>query len=264
VNHKQHEDFLACAWHVLGWPLGDARDAAIKGAGEADTIDDVELSIPIDLAVLKKVLKNKSALCHFQRKDGSGYLWFADPSLGALSPIGEVAMQMARARVSGKSEPMQAACLIQQGYTLDGFRFPSLSRMGAHHAKSKDPRSWGLACHMIQDACMRPHVVGELMRGHQELEDDSEATWDQHRSELQTPGQRKELEALFCEQVRTELAGIAAPTVEDLIRANASWTLQRFGNHLELEDWTVTDHIAVGIRAVASTMRGLQIMKGNT
>lgn len=254
MNGTQHRDFLACAWHILDWPLGDARDAAIDGCGSADTLDDVELSLPIH----PEVLRNKSALCHFQRKDGSGYLMFADPSMGILSPISEAAMQMAHATVSGKSEPMQAACLIQQGRTLDGFRFPSLSRMGAHHAKSKDPRSLGLSCHMDQDACMRPHVVGELLNGHQELEDDLEATWDEHRRMLELSGSSKPL----CDAVRAELAGITAPTVEDLINANASWTLQRFGGHHHVEDWTVTDHLAVCIRAIASTMAALQIMKG--
>lgn len=254
MNRGQHEDFVRCTWHLGGGKPGAELDALVEGCGGADTIDDVELSIPVDLAVLT----NKSALTHFQRRDGSGYLLISDPSLGPLSTVGEVATQLAGTWVSGRSEPMRAACLIQQGRALADFRFPSLSRMGAHHAKSKDPVQKGRACHMIQDACMWPHVVNQLLGGHQELEDEQEDFWDDHRRRLKASGSDK----VLCDAVRAELAGITAPTVEDLINANVSWTLQRFGEHRRLEDWTDTDYLATCIRAVASTMRGLQLMKG--
>lgn len=256
MNSGHHRDLTLCACHLAAIPEGQ-RAALIEGAAGADYLDDVTCPVPFH----DEFPGTWSALCHFQRADGSGYLWFSDPSLGGLAPIGEAAMLMAGAPVSGKSEPMKAACLIQQGRVLADFRFPSAARMGSYW--STFPACSienGRALHMIQDACIPHHAWNVLLWGHQDFEDALEHLWDQHRTMLKACDDPKQAERDFCKLVRD--VECKATTVERLIKDNAAWTLEWFGKPHRHEECSIQDCLAVCVRAVASTIHGLRLMKG--
>lgn len=258
MNGLHHEDLTSVACHLAAVPKGK-REELIQGAGHADYLDDVLCSVPFEGETPKLMGRSLTSLQHFQRPDGSGYYWDADKSLGVLEELGDVATTIARAHVSGTTPPMRKAMQYQPGAVFGNFRFPSAAAVGSHWSTFPAlSQECGRALHFVQDACVPHHVWGVLLWGHQEFEDDLEATWTQHRDELKTTGQ----EATFCEAVREALATLKAKTVEDLIKSNAAWCASWFGQVHRLEECNTTDMLAVCIRAVASSVAAINLMKG--
>lgn len=258
MNSRHHGDLTLVACHLDGIPRAQA-EPLIQGAEKADYVDDVACSIPFR----DEFPGTWSALCHFQRPDGSGYYWDADRSLGALEDLGDLALHVARAPVLGSSLPMRAACAAQPSAGLSDFRFPSAAQMGSHWSTFPAfSEEAGRALHMLQDACLPHHVWGCLLWGHQEFEDALEGLWFQHREMLHLAGDSKAAAADFIMAVRVEC--IAASTVESLIKENAAWALRWFGQMVRREECAITDCLAICVRAVASTMRAIDIMTGGS
>jgi hypothetical protein len=249
MNGVQHEDLSDCALHLENVPK-DKRAAIVDGAGHADHIPDVRCSVPFH----DMFPGTWSALCHFE----PGYRWRDDQSLGLLEELGTAGLHLAGSVVTGASAPMLAACAAQPGAALSDFRFPSAAEMGSHWSAFPfgSPES-GRALHMVQDACCPHHAWGTLLWGHQDFEDALENLWNQHRSMLKLSGSDGPLVAA----IRAEVEGITNMTVGQLILTNASWTRARFGNARHREECSITDCLAVCIRAVASTIRAIQLMR---
>jgi hypothetical protein len=250
MNHGQHEDFADCSGYLLGLSK-EQRDALSKGAGEADYLPDVRCSVPFH----GMFPGTWSALCHFE----PGYRWNDDRSLGILEELGDAGLHLARSTVDGTSAPMLAACADQPGAVLSDFRFPSASQMGSYWSTAPfGSPECGRALHMVQDACCPHHAWGALLWGHQEFEDELETEWDRHRRMLKLSGS----DVTFTGKVRSELAGISSATVGQLILSNAAWARDWFGQPHRLEECPWDSMLAVCIRAVASTMRAIQLMRG--
>lgn len=255
MNADQHEDFARIALHLSGYDEKTCL-AFVRGCKEADHLDDVACSFPLH----DEFPATLSALCHFQRPDGIGYYWDRDKSLGTLRElIGDAALHLAGSKVSGTSAPMRLACADQPGAVLSDFRFPSVALYGSHwstfpHLSEEN----GRACHLVQDSCIPHHAWGVLLWGHQEFEDALEALWDQHRVMLKASSDPKASEREFCQLVRS--IDCRAATVEELIKSNAAWSLEWFGQPHRQEECSISDCLAVCSRAVAATMRAMQIM----
>ena len=248
MNGVHHRSLIERALQLDGYSLDEHADL-IRACAEADYVQDVTAE---DLPFLREFPGTWSAFCHFQRADGSGYLWASDPSLGALGVIGEAAMQMAGAHVHGTSEPMKAACLIQQGRVLADFRFPSAARMTS--------LGGGIALHVGMDCCIPQHVWLALLYGHQRFEDTLQASWERRLKVAKLASEP----AAFLDGLREacDRERITATTLDQLCRDNAAWTLDRFGKPRELAECAANDELAICVRAIASTRRGLEIMKG--
>lgn len=257
MNGTHHEDLTACACQLAAVPA-DKRAGLIDGAKRADYLEDVFVQVTFAGERPTAMGRTLTSLQHFQT-DGGGYLWDADKSLGPLEELGDVAMTIARAHVSGQTPPMRKAVQDQPKAVFGGFRFPSAAAVGSYWSTAPAySKECGHALHFVQDACVPHHVWGLLLWGHQEWEDDIEERWIQHRAMLEDAGENH----VFCEAVRAELAGITAKTVEDLIKSNAEWAASWFGQPHRMGECDVTDMLAVCIRAVASSIAAINIMKG--
>lgn len=253
MNGSHHRDLTDCACHLAGIPE-DQRVQLVEGASKADYLEDVRCSVPFhDLFP-----GTWSAFCHFE----PGYLWDADKSLCALESLGEAGVHLARSKVTGTSAPMLRACQEQPDAILTDFRFPLASRMGSwwstFPALSVEN---GRALHMAQDACVPHHAWGCLLWGHQEFENELEDRWDNHRVMLEACDDPKAAKHDFCELVRS--VGCKAATVEQLIKDNADWARTWFGQAHRREECGVDDMLAVCVRAVASSIRAIEIMGTN-
>jgi len=257
VNHGQHKDFTEIAALWCGYTSEQAANL-MKGAGGADAIGDVQCPVPFHDAFPG----SWDGLCHFQRPDGSGFYWDADRSLGCLEVIGDFLAAITRVPVYGDSLPMRLARAAQPRASVCDFRFPSAATMGSH-LSTFAPLSEenGRACHMIQDACCAHHVWGMLLWGHQEFEDALEIVWNKQRAMGEAASDPKAFGRMLRKLVDAEK--VAGRTVEAIIKENAAWALDYFGKPHRLEEcpWDVA--LPVCARAIASTMRGLEIMKGS-
>jgi hypothetical protein len=249
MNGKHHADLTSCALRLADLP-SDQREAVIKGAATADKLPDVRCSVPFH-----DIFPGTwSAFCHFE----PGYRWADDRSLGLLEELGDAGLHLARSTVTGTSAPMLAACASQPGAVLSDFRFPSAAEMGAHwSAYPFGSDESGRALHMVQDSCCPHHACGTLLWGHQDFEDGLENEWNRHRCMLKTSGS----DAPFTGAVRVELAGISCATVGQLIQANAAWTREWFGQPHRLEECPWDSMLSICVRAVAATMRAIQLMR---
>lgn len=254
MNGTHHRDLTLCACHLAGVPE-DAREQLIEGAGTVDYLADVRCYVPFH----DRFPGTWSALCHFQREGDKGYLWAADKSLGLLEELGDAGMHLAGSTVTGTTAPMIAACMAQPGRVLADFHFPSAARMGSYWSTFPTLSiENGRALHLVQDSCLPHHAWGTLLWGHQDFEDAIEDLWDQHREMLKISGSSKP----FCDAVRAEMAAIAMTTVECIIKQNAEWSRMWFGQPHRLEECGIDDCLAVCVRAVASSVVALEIMKG--
>lgn len=247
MNGDHHEDLTLVACHLARIPE-EHREALIRGAGHADYLEDVACPVPFH----DSFPGTWSALCHFQRPDGSGYRWADDRSLGALEELGNVALHLSGAHVSGTSEPMRAACLIQQGRVLSEFRFPSAARMAS--------LGGGVALHLVQDTCCPHHGWNMLLWGHQEFEDALEVAWNKERFKGKVSSDPRAFGAMLRKLVDAE--NITAHTVGDICRDNAAWSAYYFGKPHRLEECSWDLALPICARAIASTMRAIEIMKG--
>lgn len=256
MNSRQHGDIVLIAAHMSGATAAQA-ESVIRGAEQADYLDDVLCSIPFEGDQPEVCRKTLTSLGHFE----PGFYWDADRSLGPLEALGEVVMRIAGTTVTGTTPPMLRACQAQPGAPLCNFRFPGAAENGAYHAKAPPwTAGWGIASHLGQDVCLPHHIRGMLLAGHQAFEDCLERIWFQHRRMLALASERKQLEAEFCARVRA--VKCQATTVEDLIKENAAWARDRFRLSTPGAECSITECLDICIRAIASTMRMLKIMTG--
>lgn len=250
MNGDHHRDLALCACHLAG-VAKDKQSALIEGAGTADYLPDVRCSVPFH----DMFPGTWGALCHFE----PGYLWDGDRSLGLLEELGEAGLHLAGSTVSGTSAPMLRACEAQKGFVLSDFRFPSASAMGSHWSTFP---AWstenGRALHMVQDSCCPHHARGMLLWGHQDFEDALENLWDQHRTMIAASSDPKASAAEFVKAVRAER--VTATTVDELIKSNAAWTREWFGQAHQHDECSITDCLAICVRAVASSIQAINLM----
>jgi hypothetical protein len=252
---SQHEDFARCALALAGVP--SERWAPVVAASSApDRANHVMVDVPSRFG-------SPSSLLHFQRRNGRGYGWRDDPSLGVLDEVGAAAMAIAHTTVactSDSPQPLIVACATQAGAPLCDFLFPSAAEIGGWHADlpADDPRKpWAL--HYLHDVLMEHHGWGALLFGHGAHEREMAREWVIYRTGLRLSGQQGLFTACPAYvDAETECDGIA--TVRELIEANAAWSQRRFGDPRDMPECGPLDAIAVGCRAVASSVRALQLL----
>lgn len=240
---------------------GDALALLARSSAEPDHLDDVLVTMPGRGPVREWRGQEFSSLTHFEHEDGSGYCWDRDKSLGILDTAGDVLMWAGRCYVGGSSAPMVRAIERQSKTTLDDFCFPSLSRMGSHWSTfPAGGRENAWACHAVQDACIWHHATGRLLDGHARFENKLQAWWGEHerRAEL---GSKQ----VFSECLRGAVDDerIEGRTVEAIIKENLTWARRWFAKDADHGECTGAQALAVCVRAIASTKRAIEIMKGN-
>lgn len=254
MNGLHHEDLTRVACHLAGIH-GAHADRLIAASSEPDRLNDVRCHVPFEGEQPEVFGRQLTSLQHFQRADGSGYCWDLDPSLGALDTLGDVAMTMAGLTVSGTSPQMLRACLDQKGATLDDFQFPSAAQVGSQYEADRRP---GYVLHFVQDACVPHHAWGCLLWGHAEFETALERAWVQHRQMITLAS-----DPVRClREFRAEVDAVQpqASSISDLIARNATWAQFYFGSPRRYEECSVTDMLAVCVRAVASSRHALRLM----
>lgn len=259
MNGNHHQDLTACALHLAGIP-DEAAAPIIPCASAPDHFDDVFVVVPFGDPQPRLFGQQLTSLQHFQRSDGRGYCWRYDPSLGCLEEIGDAGMHVAGMRVDGKRGPITSSCLVQQGATLGDFVFPSAARMAAYWGEAPfGGKETGHLAHFIQDSCIPHHGWGALLFGHQEFEDTLEDEWFSMRNAAEQASDPKAFSKRFAAEVRK--ANIGATTLPDLVADNAAWARTWFGQPRPLDECTNTDALAICIRAVASTIRAIEITR---
>ena len=239
---------------------GDALAQLARASAEPDHLVDVVVTMPGKGQVSTWRGQKFSSLTHFEHEDGSGFCWDRDKSLGILDTAGDVLMWAGRCYVGGSSAPMVHEIKRQKRTTLDNFCFPSLSRMGSHWSTFPvGGREAGWMCHAVQDACIWHHATGRLLDGHAGHENKLQAWWEDHlkRGEL---GSKEVLAACLREAVDKER--VEGRTVEAIIKENLAWARRWFAKDTDHGECTGGQALAVCVRAIASTMAALQIMKG--
>jgi hypothetical protein len=255
-NHGHHKDLA----EIPGLWCGYTREQLanlVKGAGGADFLGDVVCAVPLH----GLFPGSWDGMTHFQRPDGSGFYWDADRSLGGLEEIGDFLDHIVRAPVSGSSLPMRMACAAQPRASVCDFRFPSAATMASHWSTFPElSEENGRACHMIADSCDPHHVWGMLLLGHQRFENSLEITWNQQRAMGEAASDLRAFGHMLRKLVDAEK--VTGKTVGDICKENAAWSLDYFGQPHRLEEcpWDVA--LPLCSRVIASTMRGLQLMKG--
>ena len=256
MNGGHHKDLTEIAALWCGYTSEQAADL-IAGAGGADYVDDVMVTIPGKGQVHDWRGRNFASLTHFE----PGFCWNRDKSLGALEELGDLLMWASGCFVGGSSTPMRRVVEARKKTTLDDFPFPSASAMASHWstfpALSEEN---GRALHMVQDSCCPHHGWGTLLWGHQEFEDEMEKVWNSQRA----MGKQASDERAFGRMLRqlVDAEKVTGRTVEEVCRSNAAWAHEFFGQPHRIEQcpWDVA--LPVCARAIASSMQALEIMKG--
>lgn len=260
MNGHHHESLTRKACEALRIPQEQA-DPLIAASSAPDHLSDVLCRVPFEAPEPHLFGRQLTSLLHFQLPKGEGYCWQGDASLSVLEGIGDLGMRVTRMTVLGTSVPMLRACSEQPGTALCDFRFPSAARVGGFYAvASRDTPAWmGFALHFVQDACVPHHAWGVLRFGHQDHENEQEKEWGHYVQALRNASQPGMLE-LCPIYVEAMEACRRIGSIELLIEANAEWSRARFGEPHDFPECSPLDAIAIGCRAVAATIRAINLM----
>jgi hypothetical protein len=252
-NGAQHESLTRAALVLLRRKRGEFSTQMIHGSSAPDHAVDVFVHMPNGARVTSVLGREVTALQHFL----PGFCWQNDPSLSVLEEIGDLGAKVLNMVVSGNSVPMVRALRNQPRRTLCELRFPSAADVGGYHAAvaDGDPYIIGMACHMIQDCAQPHHATGRLLGGHQKWEDQAEQLWRQH-VEMLMMAPEMIFDTLGAAVAKEQFS---ATSVEELCEENAEWSRRWFAKR-DITECTINDALAISVRAVAATMRGIQLM----
>lgn len=262
-----------------------ARDLLLTGHAEffeAATLPDRITEIACRLVGGKVVTelwgRNLASLGHYQCVT-RGYRFIDDASLSVCAEVIAAAAALSDAHIvpgdntvpaplSGLLEPspIQLAVDRQRSVHLGGFCFPSAGEEAEYWCASvrhwladgnlvAARRSAGMLAHYIADACIPHHAWGANLDGHEAFENDLEV---QTRDEL-VSYEWTSTWHLLANAVRSELADITATTVVDLCEEQAVWALRVFGERRWLDTVEDDKDVRLLVRALAATVRGLEI-----
>jgi hypothetical protein len=282
-NSATHRDYIRAAIRLI-LTEGGAPSAAKMLVGSSDRAILIEaVTLPDymnDIACGGEPVRfghNMASCAHFQ----PGYCWGSDTSLSLAAPVIGALAALAGMRITvnrtglpaplaGLLEPtpMERAVAEQDGATLGGFLFSSAGEMAEFYGTVA--RNWfvrygsrvgwltgaGVALHMAHDSGEPHHAIGALFNGHQPFEDQLEAhTTRDFDNYIKT----RTFSPQFSPRVREELTAMRAQTMAELCIENAQWS-RRWFDGTDLTQCTGDQAVALEVRSVAVTIRGLTIM----
>jgi len=289
MNGQTHEQYgkaaarliLTCGLAPSVEPyLREGRPDFLAACSMPDRATEVTLVGPGVADVTDVLGHNLNSFRHFQCVD-RGYRWLGDDSLSIAAEVVAAAAAVAGLRMvaydgglkpplSGllRDSPLVGSLRHQPGATIGSFRFPSAGEEAGYWltaarrwAADGNMTGWrrcaGYACHHVQDACAPHHSWGVLLYGHSAWEDALEVEW--HRAlagiiSTETVGSE------LAPAVRKEMEEITENRVSELCVANALWARRVFGEPRDLHDCAGDAALRVSVRAVAATVRALELM----
>lgn len=191
--------------------LESYRALLIRYSSAPDRIRDTSLKMVWFLPDKTSIAgHNLSSFQHFLVCDSGfrGYQWDSDSSLGWIDKLVDLPVKWLHSRIDHKlnaqSSGFPSSVLAispmsifveNQSTKFDEFRFPSAADVGQFYGdilprQSLSLEEWIQACgfvlHMVCDVCIPHHVLGWLLRGHQNFEDSLEDRWRKVSSHSQT------------------------------------------------------------------------------
>jgi hypothetical protein len=270
--------FVPGASRLFG--VAQEREEFWQGCSAPDRFDDVALRLPGSGMQTQVMGKGLSPFQHFGT---GGYRWRSDVSLGLggtiSSELSNLAGMVVRLNPSGgarppmsgilERSPMELAIAEQPGVCLGDFRFPSNADVSEFYGAAArnwiqhldNPAGWrgcaSVAAHAVADSCVPHHGWGVLLFGHADFEGDLITAWETCITGLHATGT---IATELVPHVRAELAGISAKSLSDLCSENAAWSHRRWGEPHYLAECPGNDAIALGVRAIAVTVRAVELM----
>jgi hypothetical protein len=279
---------------------GKAADATRwqykQAASLPDRIRDTEVELPDFFHDKYSVAgHNLSSFQHFHCSDKNGtrgYLWREDASLTLIGDVlSERILELFHAHVlylpdrtgeappaypDGRPTPMARSFAKQQDVTLGDFVFPRASEIAEFYAGlAKDAwaarnfelwrRACGFTLHFVHDALVPQHCWGVLLYGHSDWEDKIDALWTILLRETQLSSNPSQVYTdNIARRVSKDLASsdlTSATSVAKVVEANVAFTSKWCGGSpKDLPDCSMVDGLYVCCRAVASSIRSLQLM----